>query len=245
MNKPIIKTKGKASRPIKKRLTSINLVISFIVVIAATTIFVSNYVYTHKRILTENLFSVGHLVESIARAPLVFQDANAGLEGLISLNAIRYVQYAAIYDERKQLFAEYGKTDEFVGMRISSDLDVDLAQMEELKLPVAGNQWLPDVAAQFFENTVTLRLPIALNNEVLGVLYITADIQLLASEILWILSLSLWVLLATVALSYIMSSRPQGLRNLCLNLRPICAMCLVVVSIDRRKFPIPMMRSES
>lgn len=207
MSKIRRKSNENSPKPIKKRLTSINVVISFIVVIAATIIFVSNYIYTHKRILTENLFSVGYLVEATARAPLVFQDVNAGVEGLRPLSAIRYVQYAAVYDDQKRLFAEFGQTDTFIENRIGLDLESDLLPMGELKLPVNGRQWLPSFGSQFLENTVTLRIPIALNEEVLGVLYIGADIQLLSSEILWILLLSLGVLLATVALSYFMSSR--------------------------------------
>lgn len=205
MNKLSRKSGEHASRPIKKRLTSINAVISFIVVVAATIIFVSNYIYSHKRILTENLFSVGYLVEATARAPLVFQDANAGLEGLSSLSAIRYVQYAAVYDDQNRLFAEFGQANNAIGAQIALDQESELDRSSEQKLPVSGQQWLPSFVSQFLENTLTLRIPILLNEEVLGVLYIGADIRLLSSEIIWIFVLSFSVLLATVALSYFMS----------------------------------------
>jgi two-component system sensor histidine kinase/response regulator len=207
MNKALLHRDKNAPNPIKQRLTTINVVISFVVVIAATIIFVSNYVYTYKRNLTENLLSVGQLVEATARAPLVFGDTAAGVEGLNSLSAIRYVQYAAVYDEQKSLFARFGEADPFIDTQIATDLQGELQQMGELKLAGNGSARVPAAINQLLENTITLRIPIALNGEVLGVLYIGADIQLLSSDIIWILQLSLCVLLATVALSYIMSRR--------------------------------------
>lgn len=205
MNKNSSPAVSGKSPSISRKLTSINVIISFVIVITATIIFVVNHVYTYKRILTENLVSIGHIIEANNRAPLAFRDTAASLEGLDSLSSIEYIQYVLIFDQSNTEFIEYGTSDALSEDLVARDLETALESNTSQTLSnIQTNLW-ERMVSSLWDNRVSIRFPIMLNQERLGTLYVGGDIQLFSSEIKWLLWLSACVLLATAALSYLMA----------------------------------------
>ena len=199
-----------ASQSIRRRLTVLTVIISFLVVISAMCIFIINHIHTYKNSLVNNLASVGRLVEANVRAPLLFHDNVASTEVLASLGSIETIKYAAIYDLEENLFSEYGESAPWINQQILNNPQGAFEGEQWRELSSREKGLFSSITQLIPNRTLVIGFPISMDQERLGLLYIGADTQVLSSQLIWFLWLSFCVLIATLFLSYMLANKFFG-----------------------------------
>lgn len=197
----------KNSQSIGHKLSIISVTITFFVLITATFIFVVDQIYTYKNTLLDNIVSIGSVVAANSWAPLSFQDVNAGEDLMLSLESVNDIKYAVIYDTTLEGFAEFGDLVEYESEKIESDLNSLDNSYYIQELNSTGSGWFATLTEQLKHKVMIVRFPILYEQDILGTLYISADISPLFEQLEWFLWLSIFVLLTAIALSYLLSNR--------------------------------------
>lgn len=96
---------------IKNKLSAIILLTSTVVLLLASTAFVTNELFSLRRNLIADLYTVSEIFAFNSSAGLLFNDANAVNENMSALKAKSHIIEAHIFDENGKIFASYYRHD--------------------------------------------------------------------------------------------------------------------------------------
>ncbi len=93
--------------PIKRKLTSVIMLTSSIVLLLTCLAFATYELITFRRAMTRNLATLAQVVAANCTGAVAFLDENEAREKLLSLKAERHIVAAAIYDRDGKLFSQF------------------------------------------------------------------------------------------------------------------------------------------
>ena len=173
---------------IKRRLVIINLSTTGIVLLLAVFALFANYYFSLRRSLIEEMSLHAKMIGQNCTAALSFNDREAAEEMLNSLKADPAIIYAAVYNNGGALFAEIpngnsGENTPFLcasGRRIS------------------------------YRKKLSVRIKnIVLDGEIIGIIYLTADLNELYAPLLWYGCITGAVVAGSLAFAFLMIANLQ------------------------------------
>ena len=173
---------------IRQKLQTIVMATSAAALLVASAVFTLFDRSTFLHAKTQDLSVTASMIGSNSTAALSFDDAQSADEILSALQAKQNVIHACIYGNDGRVFASYSR-------------DVDL-----------GNFFPPPVQAQstaILDNHMVLFQPITLNGKSIGTIYLEADLKDLTTRFTRFLEIDLFVLAASLAVAFLLSTRLQ------------------------------------
>ena len=173
---------------IRYKLQGMVIVTCTVVLFVASAAFTVYDRTTFLHTKTADLIASAEMVGSNSTAALTFHDPTAGREILGALRARPHVTNACIYDSIGKVFATYGR---------------DPMQAEFCPPPVQRG------ASAVVDGRMILFQPIALNGNSIGTIFIEEDLQDLNDRVMRFLEIDFAVLLASLAVAFMLSYRLQ------------------------------------
>lgn len=173
---------------IRQKLQTIVMATSAAALVVASVVFALFDRSTFLRAKTQDLSAAARMVGSNSTAALSFGDARSAGEILSALQAKQNVTHACIYNKDGKVFASYS--------RDATDNDFSPPPVQIQSTAIVG------------ENMVLFQ-PITLNGKSIGTIFIEADLLDLHARLTRFLEIDLLVLLASLAVAFLLSSRLQ------------------------------------
>jgi PAS domain S-box-containing protein len=173
---------------IRQKLQTIVMVTSTVALLVASFVFTLYDRSTFLRAKTQDLMASASMVGSNSTAALSFGDAKSASEILSALQAKQNVTNACIYGKDGRVFATYSRGSAHNGFSPPS---------------------LQPPGAAIVKNNMLLFRPITLNGESIGTIFIQADLTDLSDRRARFLEIDFLVLLASLAVAFLLSSRLQ------------------------------------
>ncbi|MBP7669462.1 MAG: response regulator [Candidatus Eisenbacteria bacterium] len=173
---------------IRRKLNLVIVATSAVVLLLSATAFLSYQTFMKRREMRNTLTTQADIIGANCLAALVFEDPLAAEETLSALTADKRVLNACVYDPRGQIFAVYNR------------------EGEDRFAPPSE-----DGASRFSGSYLHLYRPILLKDKTIGTLYLRADVGVLRDEFAAYLRTVGCILLASVVLAVLLSSRLQRL----------------------------------
>jgi two-component system, sensor histidine kinase len=174
--------------PIRRKLTIITLLTSSVALLLACAVFLVYDRVTYSRAMTNDLFTLAEIVGANSTAALTFDDPDSAKEVLSALSARPYISSACIYSAEGRPFAKYARKGE----------NQDFTP--------------PDLQAydsRFTDSGLEVFRPIALEEEVIGAVYLRSDLTELGVRLRRYQLIVGLVLLGALLVSFALSSRLQ------------------------------------
>ncbi len=143
------------SLSIKGKLVMIVLTITIFSLLASTGIFVFNDLKIFKRDMLRNLTVLANAIGINSRTSIIFLDSESAENILSTLKEEEHIKYAGLYDSDKNLFAMYKRSPN-----------------ENYTSPTSFN-----AGHHFYEEHIEILLPIFLKDEVVGKIFLNADMK--------------------------------------------------------------------
>ena len=173
---------------IRQKLQTIVMATSVAALLVASMVFALFDRSTFLRAKTQDLSASAKMVGSNSTAALSFGDARSAREILSALQAKQNVTHAGIYDKDGKVFASYS--------RDAADNNFSPPSAQSKSTAIVG------------KNMVMFQ-PITLNGKSIGTIFIEADLLDLDERLTRFLEIDLLVLLASLAVAFLLSSRLQ------------------------------------
>jgi PAS domain S-box-containing protein len=173
---------------IQHKLQGIVMVISAVALLVASLGFTLYDRSTFLQAKTQDLSAAAKMVGSNSTAALSFGDAQSAREVLSALQAKQNVINACIYNKDGRVFASYSRD----------------AAHSDCALPPAQTQ-----AAAIVGHNMVLFQPITLSGKSIGTIFIEADLRDLTERLTRFLEIDFLVLLASLAVAFLLSTRLQ------------------------------------
>ena len=173
---------------IRRKLQIIVMVTSAAALLVASVVFTLYDRSTFLRAKAQDISTLAKIVGSNSTAALSFTDTKSAREILAALRANPNVNHACIYDKDGRVFATY---------------DRDAAHIDFIPPPVQNQR------SKIVRNNMVLFQPIALNGESIGMIFIEADLKDLRERLTRFLEIDFLVLLVSLAVAYLLSTRLQ------------------------------------
>jgi PAS domain S-box-containing protein len=170
---------------IRKKLQGIVMVTSAAALLVASVVFTLYDRSTFLFAKTQDLRASAQMVGSNSTAALSFGDAEAGREVLSALQAKQNVIHACIYDKSGHVFASYS--------RDAADGGFSPPQARNERTTMVGRD-------------MDLFHPIMLNGELIGTIFLEADLVDLRQRLARFLQIDFLVLLVSLAVAFMLSS---------------------------------------
>ncbi|MBI4548187.1 MAG: PAS domain S-box protein [Ignavibacteriae bacterium] len=174
--------------PIKRKLTAIIMLTSSVALVLASVAILSYELITFRRAMVSELSSLAKIIGANSTAALTFHDKKSAEETLDALRANEHIVSACIYTPDGTVFATYFRDSATTGQ-------IPPAPQEE--------------SVQFNKNYLTLSLPIFLNGERIGAVYIQSDLEEMYSAMKQYIVIILGVLLLSSFTALFLSSKLQ------------------------------------
>jgi len=141
--------------PIKRKLTSVIMLTSSIVLLLTCMAFAAYELITFRQAMTRNLATLAQVVAANSTATIVLRGENAARDTLASLKAEQHIVAAALYDEGGKLFAKFPANEpaETFPTRPGSD------------------------GHRFGDNSLIVFQPVVQGDQRLGTLYLKSDLE--------------------------------------------------------------------
>ena len=173
---------------IRQKLQTIVMATSGAALLVASVVFAFFDRSTFLRAKTQDLSAAAKMVGSNSTAALSFGDAKSAGEVLSALQAKQNVTNACIYNKDGQVFASYSRD----------------AAHNDFSPPPAQTQ-----STAIVGKNMVLFQPITLNGKSIGTIFIEADLLDLDARLTRFLEIDFLVLLASLAVAFLLSSRLQ------------------------------------
>ena len=194
---------------IKQKLNFIILFTSAIALLIACTVFVIYDQITFKNNMTRNLVTLAEIIGDNCTAALTFYIENDAKETLSALNAEQQIVSACIYEGSGKVFAEYHRS----------------GAQGELSPPEPQGTGI-----RFLNDHLILFQPIVFNQEVIGTIYIKADLHEMHSRMQRYAGIVAIVLFVSVLVVLLLTSKLQHLIS-----RPILHLSKVAQNVSVNK----------
>ncbi len=175
--------------PIRRKLLLMMMLVSGGALLIASTGLIATDFLRFRRDMAQNLATLADVVGRNSTASLTFNDVGAAEDTLTALKAEPSVVSACIYDGGGRVFARYHRSD-----------------ASQLPCPIRPG---PAPGHQFAESSLSLFLPIRLQGEQIGVVYVRSDLEELYGRLKLQAATVTAVLLAAVLFAFLLSSRLQ------------------------------------
>lgn len=175
-----------SKRSIKHKLFIIITLISGVAVLTSSAIFALNSQFSTQRALSYMVSSQSVIVSQNSAAALAFMDQQAADEILMGFSAQQHIIHVGLYDNEQKLFTE-------------------LVQDFELTEPLPNVLELikQNPSREYFE----LFEPVIVDNEIIGTLYVKANIKQLGTTFGSYSQIIIFVLLGSLAITWVLVSR--------------------------------------
>jgi PAS domain S-box-containing protein len=173
---------------IRQKLQGIVMVTCGVALLAASVVFAFYDRATFLSAKTQDLIASAKMIGSNSTAAITFRDPKSAVDILTALRANEHVVNACIYDADGKVFAKYSR---------------DSTKTQFLPPPPRKDQ------SAIVARHMDLFQAITLNNEFIGTIYIEADLQDLDDRFIRFAEIASIVLLASLAVAFLMSSRLQ------------------------------------
>jgi PAS domain S-box-containing protein len=173
---------------IREKLQTIVMVTSAVALLVASVAFTLYDRSTFLRAKMQDLSAAAKMVGSNSTAALSFGDARSAREVLSALQAKQNVINACIYNKDGRVFASYSR---------------DAAHSDFSPPPAQGQ------ATAIVKHNMVLFQPITLNGKSIGTIFIEADLTDLSARLTRFLEIDFLVLLASLAVAFLLSTRLQ------------------------------------
>jgi len=185
--------------PIKRKLNVIMMMISFIVLLIACGAFLANEVISYRRTLIDHLSTLAEVIGSNSTAALSFLDQKAAHETLAALSAETNIISASILDKESNVLAAYnGRTS-----RNSKYDDGDYPDEPFNRSLIVSEGY------QFHKDHLDMTKKIILDREVIGTVYMRANLTELYSRLKFYLIVTFLIMVGSILIAYILSSKLQ------------------------------------
>ena len=173
---------------IRWKLTALIVTISSISLLLASLAFITSDRINTQQTVTNNLKTMAEIIAANSSAALLFGDPEAAQETLGFLKSQKHIQAAAIYEMNSSVFASYRKP------------GIDIA--------------FPDTGIQaettlFWGDHVELFIHINYEGEQIGVVYLRSNMKAVHDRLVWFLGIVVGVLLVSLLITVILSTRLQ------------------------------------
>ena len=169
--------------PIKRKLTSVIMLASSIVLLVTCLAFVTYDLITFRREMTRNLATLAQVIAANSAAAVAFIDEGEARGKLASLKAKGNIVAAALYDKEGKLFSEFPASEP--------------AQTFPVRPGADGPRFVQD-SLVFFE-------PVVREGERLGTLYLKSDLQAMYALIRLYCGIVLLVMASSFLLAFALS----------------------------------------
>jgi PAS domain S-box-containing protein len=175
---------------IRRKVQTIVMVTSAAALLVASVVFTLYDRSTFLLAKTQDVSTLAKIIGSNSTAALSFADAKSAREILAALRAEPNVTHARIYDKDGRIFATYNR---------------DAAQSDFSPPPVQSQ------GSTIVRNNMVIFQSITLNGESIGMIFIEADLTALSERLMRFLEIDFLVLLVSLAVAYLLSTRLQRL----------------------------------
>ncbi|NVM21790.1 MAG: response regulator [Desulfobacterales bacterium] len=190
---------------IRHKLQAIIMLTSTIVLLLASGVFVTNALITFRRSMIENLSTLAEVIGTNSTASLVFDDQNSAIETLAALEAEPHITSACIYTKDGEIFAKYSRMhgDAISVKSKGGEHHLRGSRRESQKVIEEGHGFHGDYLDLFKR--------IILDGDMIGTVYLQSDLQGLYSRLRWYAVICAIVMLTSMFVAYLLSSRFQRL----------------------------------
>ncbi len=187
--------------PIKDKLSVIILITSASVLLLTATAFLLNELYTQRRAMVADMLILAELIGLNSTAPLLFNDVHAGEENMSSLKANPHIIQAHIFLTDGKLFASYYRNK-------IQPIAISLPSLQK------NTKHTVDTLTQkahyhFDSNHLDILKSIKIEDELLGTVFLRADLTALKERLWWGGIIVLLAMLLSLLLAFFMGSRLQ------------------------------------
>jgi signal transduction histidine kinase len=190
---------------LQQKITTLILAASCIVLILSSSIFFGSQLMTHKRLTVGELNAVANIAANNVTAALVFDDRATAEETLTALRAKPGIELARIYTTEGKVFAEYvgvDTTDDPTAAEQATHI-AGLAPGFDFEIGASGYTF------DLFGGRVELYVPIYLDSEVIGTIFLSSNLSQLYSIIDAYLFLAALVVLFLIIIAFFIAARLQ------------------------------------
>ncbi len=190
---------------IKRKLIVIIMLTSTIVLLMASTFYITNDLLTRRKTMVKKISTMTRVIAENSTAALTFNDEKTAAEILRAFNADPYIISAYIYKKDGSLFAEY--TNEKIKWVVPTGRPLDHEHSywdNHRKLPENITE-----GYTFWKDHLDLFQNIVLDGDIVGSIYIQYDLKELDAHINRYFTIGLVVLAISLVAAYILSSKLQ------------------------------------
>jgi signal transduction histidine kinase/CheY-like chemotaxis protein len=192
---------------IKSKLSTIILATSAIVLLLASTAFVTNELFSLRRSIATDLFTVADIIGLNSSGALLFYDANSATENLNALTAKPHILRAHLFTKDGALFASYFRED-------LSDQEPQYPSVwgyYARNSPETLTEDKPIKDSSFFHKQyIEVFKNINFQDEFIGIIYVQSDLDELGESLFLAAAIVFSIMLASLLLAYIIASTLQG-----------------------------------
>lgn len=192
---------------IKQKLIAIIMLTSILVLLISTGSFIISDFLGFKKKMVEEITTLADVIGANSRASLIFSDRKSGERILEALRSESQIIAGYLYSKDGTVHATYR----------SGDIDWDLLRSKSI-----GEQhdfWSDHLLRprelkegyQFWRDHLDLYRPVVLKNERVGMIYLQSSLQELSARLKSLASIGAVVLLGSILVAYVLSSRLQRL----------------------------------
>ncbi len=197
--------------PIKNKLRLTNLVSSALVLLLVATAFIAYDLVTSRQRMKQDLFILANIVGMNSNAGLVFDEASAIQDTVMTLKANPHIISGHVFNAGDVSIAEYHRDKES-----DTELHEDLKlESEELKLErLFEKSVIDDIEPHvrdkeylfFHDKHVDVYYPIMLDKRLLGTVFLRSDLKALEDRLKWALVIVFVVLAVALVFSSILTT---------------------------------------
>jgi len=173
---------------IRWKLTALIVTISSVSLLLASLAFITSDRINTQQTVTNNLKTMAEIIAANSSAALLFGDPVAAQETLGFLKSQKHIQAAAIYEMNNSVFASYRKSG------INAEFPDSGIQVEN---------------TLFWGDYVELFIHINYEGEQTGVVYLRSNMKAVHERLVWFLGIVAGVLVASLLITVILSTRLQ------------------------------------
>ncbi len=189
---------------IRKKIISIFLLVSAVILIIGFGFVISNEIITSKKELVDKSMVEARFIGEYCVVYLSFNDSNGAEKILNSVESIPNIEVVGVYDDNNKLFAKFNRSD------------------QEIFLP----EPITEVFSQFHKDHLGIFHPIFFNKQFYGTIYLKVSTEALNKRLNNFAVLMILLIIVLVFLSFIVANKLQ--KNISRPIKDISALAVKV-----------------
>ncbi len=212
---------------IKSKLSTIILTTSAIVLLLASSAFVTNELFSLRRSIVTDLSTVADIIGLNSSGAILFFDSTSAQENLNALTAKPHILRAHLFTKDGNLFASYVRKDlsdeEFAYETVWGYYGRNSPEAMTEDKPIEDGSFFSSKYVEIFKN-------IRFDDEFIGTIYIQSDLEELDERLFWAATIVFSVMIASLLLAYILASGLQSFIS-----QPIYSLLATMKTVSKNK----------